>query len=211
MQGTLTISKPNSEVKRNLDEVTLDRIRALDITAILDAHGVKRRGRAVFCPFHKNERTPAASIHNNRLHCFGCVKSWDSIALYRAWHGLSFRDAVEAIASDYGIVLPSADDPGARERATRWQRSKREAERIASKRDDDIGRLNAKLWRNLSWEQRACRLIQHRSASGAWRENLIDLAFTASRRALEYERQIEALRGASAADLVAVYGKRGAA
>lgn len=206
MQGTLTISESNFAVKQTLDDVTLDRIRALDIAAILDAHGVRRRGRAVFCPFHENERTPAASIHNNRLHCFGCSKRWDVIDLYREWHGLDFRAAVRAIAWDYGIVLPSADDPGARERAARRQRSKREAERIASKRDDDIGRLNAKLWQNLSWEQRASRLIAHRGASGRWRENLIDVAVLASKRALDLERQIEYLRGASATDLIEAYG-----
>ena len=50
------------------------------------------------CPFH-NEKTP--SLHwnkkNNTIHCFGCVKNWDTIAFIRETQGLSFPQAVNVL------------------------------------------------------------------------------------------------------------------
>ena len=47
------------------------------------------------CPFH-SEKTP--SLHwnkdKNKVHCFGCIKSWDTIQFVRETQGLSFQQAV---------------------------------------------------------------------------------------------------------------------
>lgn len=55
------------------------------------------RGKAL-CPVH-NERTPSLHYYpkTNTCHCFGCKKTFDSIALYQAVHGCDFKTALEAL------------------------------------------------------------------------------------------------------------------
>jgi len=47
------------------------------------------------CPFHKDTD---ASFHwnktNNTMHCFSCIKNWDTIQFVRETQGLSFQQAV---------------------------------------------------------------------------------------------------------------------
>jgi hypothetical protein len=50
------------------------------------------------CPFH-NEKTPSLHWNKNKneVHCFGCNKSWDTIAFLRETQGLSFQQAVNIL------------------------------------------------------------------------------------------------------------------
>lgn len=58
------------------------------------------------CPFH-DEKTP--SFHANpargTFHCFGCGEGGDAIAFLQKIEGLSFVEAVERLASKYGVQL----------------------------------------------------------------------------------------------------------
>jgi len=56
------------------------------------------KGKAL-CPLH-NEKTPSLHYYpkTNSCYCFGgCGKSFDSIELYRAVHGVTFKEALEAL------------------------------------------------------------------------------------------------------------------
>ncbi|RJQ15832.1 DNA primase [Candidatus Woesearchaeota archaeon] len=58
------------------------------------------------CPFHE-EKTPSFHVTSDFFHCFGCGKSGDVIGFYREYHGLTFIEAVTAIAEKEGISVPT--------------------------------------------------------------------------------------------------------
>jgi DNA primase len=59
------------------------------------------------CPFH-NEKTPSFSVHVTRqfFHCFGCGVSGDVFAFVQKIEGVTFPEAVRAVAQKLGIALP---------------------------------------------------------------------------------------------------------
>lgn len=65
------------------------------------------------CPFpdHK-EKTPSFSVSENKqmYHCFGCKKGGDIFKFMESMRGLSFPEAVEALADRAGIALPAAPE-----------------------------------------------------------------------------------------------------
>jgi hypothetical protein len=54
------------------------------------------RGMA-FCPFHDNVKTPAMSLKNNKVHCFVCDITVDTIDFVMKKDGLSFAQAVRKL------------------------------------------------------------------------------------------------------------------
>jgi hypothetical protein len=48
------------------------------------------------CPFH-DDNHPSASIRNNRLHCFACNRTWDSIDFVMEKENLTFTEAIERL------------------------------------------------------------------------------------------------------------------
>ena len=69
------------------------------------------------CPFH-DERTPSFSVdpQEKLYHCFGCGVGGDVIRFVEEKEGLSFADAVEALADRYGVELErEQEDPRAEE------------------------------------------------------------------------------------------------
>src|SRR5712691_9585365 len=100
-----------------------------------------RRGReqAGLCPFH-NEKTPSFYVVEDKgfFHCFGCGAHGDAIGfLVRADH-LDFIEAVERLAGEAGIAVPT-QTPQERERA---QRQKTLLEALAAAADF----YEAQLW-----------------------------------------------------------------
>jgi len=59
------------------------------------------------CPFH-DEKTPSFNVSPSKqfYHCFGCGASGDSLKFLMEYDGLSFVEAVEALASQYGMEVP---------------------------------------------------------------------------------------------------------
>ncbi|HID00498.1 MAG TPA: DNA primase [Piscirickettsiaceae bacterium] len=59
------------------------------------------------CPFHK-EKTPSFNVNPFKqfYHCFGCGASGDAIRFLQEYDGLSFTDAVEALAQQAGLTVP---------------------------------------------------------------------------------------------------------
>ena len=78
---------------------------------------VKRSGRSftALCPFHQ-EKTPSLSIDPARglFYCFGCHKGGDVFTLVQDTQGLSFVDALQALARQAGIVLTHRPGDGKR-------------------------------------------------------------------------------------------------
>jgi len=60
------------------------------------------------CPFHP-EKTPSFSVRPDvgRFHCFGCGKSGDALNFLQEAEGLSFMEALERLAEEAGMELPS--------------------------------------------------------------------------------------------------------
>lgn len=58
------------------------------------------------CPFHK-EKTPSFVVSESRgnYHCFGCGEHGDVIKFIEKYYNLSFIEAVERLAQQYGITI----------------------------------------------------------------------------------------------------------
>jgi DNA primase len=93
---------------------------ASDIVEVISAYTDLRRSGTRYtglCPFH-DERSPSFSVDQAEklYHCFGCGVGGDVIKFVEEKEGLSFPDAVEALADRYGIELErEAEDPRAEE------------------------------------------------------------------------------------------------
>ncbi len=70
---------------------------------------LKKAGRnyVACCPFH-SEKTPSFNVVPTKqfYHCFGCGASGDAIKFLQEYDGLSFTDAVEALAQQVGLQVP---------------------------------------------------------------------------------------------------------
>ncbi|USS91039.1 DNA primase [Fructilactobacillus carniphilus] len=72
---------------------------------------LKKAGKNLFglCPFHE-ERTPSFSVNEEKqiFHCFSCGRGGNVFTFLMDLKGMSFPEAVEAVAQDDGIELPTA-------------------------------------------------------------------------------------------------------
>lgn len=72
-----------------------------------------KRGNNLFglCPFH-NEKSPSFSVSEDKgfYHCFGCNAQGDVINFVQQTEGLTFNEAVEALATRSGLQLPQQDE-----------------------------------------------------------------------------------------------------
>ncbi len=80
-----------------------------------------RNGREFIglCPFH-DEKTPSFTVNDDKgfYHCFGCGAHGSVIDFEMEQGGLSFREAVEQLASQAGLQMPR-EDPQEAERENR--------------------------------------------------------------------------------------------
>ncbi len=96
------------------------RISIVDIiSARIRLHKVGNVWKAL-CPFHK-EKTGSFHVDEAKglYHCFGCDAGGDSIKFVMNYEKVSFWEAIEIIANQYGIEIPKNDsaqkeDPSAR-------------------------------------------------------------------------------------------------
>ena len=109
-------------------QTSLERVKdAANIVEIISQYTDLRRSGARFtglCPFH-DERTPSFSVDPvaGLYYCFGCGAGGDAIKFVEEKEGLSFSEAVEALAERFGVELErEEEDPRieeARRRRTR--------------------------------------------------------------------------------------------
>jgi DNA primase len=98
----------------------------LDIVDVVGQYvRLKRQGAGPrwvgLCPFH-SEKTPSFGVHSvlQIYKCFGCDASGDVFKFVMEREGLTFPEALKALAERYGIAYPERerfDDPEARRRS----------------------------------------------------------------------------------------------
>jgi DNA primase len=86
---------------------------AADIVSVASEHTrLRKAGRRHqgLCPLHK-EKTPSFSVDpvQGLFYCFGCGAGGDAIKLHMLATGDDFPAAIEALATRYGIPLPSRE------------------------------------------------------------------------------------------------------
>jgi DNA primase len=84
------------------DRVDIEKVIS-PIVTLKKASGSSLKG---LCPFH-DEKTPSfnVNLNNNYYHCFGCGEHGDAISFVMKIQGLDFKDAVESLASQFGVSL----------------------------------------------------------------------------------------------------------
>jgi DNA primase len=116
---------------------SVERVKeAADVVEIVSAYTDLRRAGERYtglCPFHE-ERTPSFSVdaREKLYHCFGCGVGGDVIKFVEEKEGLSFPEAVEALADRYGVEIDrEREDPRAEEARKRRGRLGELLERTA--------------------------------------------------------------------------------
>ncbi len=99
---------------------------AADIVDIIsDAVLLKKTGQNFIglCPFHA-EKTPSFTVSPDKqiFHCFGCGEGGNVFRFLMKHQGLSFPEAVRAVAGRYGIDLPEYTDKRQKKAASERQR-----------------------------------------------------------------------------------------
>ena len=92
-----------------ISENTIQRVRDLDITEVVKPYTeLRRKGSTLMgkCPFH-DERTGSFAVtpSKNLWYCHSCHRGGDGIHFYMEKEGLTFHEAVEAIAKANGIAV----------------------------------------------------------------------------------------------------------
>ena len=95
---------------------------ATDLVEVAGDHvKLKKRGRKYegLCPFHE-EKTPSFSIDPEKglFYCFGCHAGGDAIKFVMELDRLSFPEAVDRLARQFGVHLPPASPDARRRRQT---------------------------------------------------------------------------------------------
>ena len=91
-----------------------------DVVEIVGRYVQLKKGGANFmglCPFH-GEKSPSFSVSPSKqfYHCFGCGKNGDAISFLMEHAGMSFVEAVQDLAQQYGLQVPE-DDASPQDRA----------------------------------------------------------------------------------------------
>lgn len=104
----------------DINDLVMSELRAAaDIVEVVGEHTkLRKAGRAWkgLCPFH-NERTPSFTVDRDKglYHCFGCGAGGDVIHFVRQIDRLDFPEAVEALASRFGVAIPKRVARGPRD------------------------------------------------------------------------------------------------
>ncbi|MDH3694993.1 MAG: CHC2 zinc finger domain-containing protein, partial [Gammaproteobacteria bacterium] len=96
-----------------IDEVLarVDIVDVIDSRVPLSKMGKDYKTR---CPFH-DEKTPSFTVSQVKqfYHCFGCGQSGTAITFLMEFGNLSFPEAIEELASQVGLDVPTEDNkPG---------------------------------------------------------------------------------------------------
>ena len=87
-----------------------DLLARADIVEVIDSHlPLRKAGRnhQALCPFHE-EKTPSFTVSQDKqfYHCFGCGANGTVISFVMEYNGLGFVEAIEDLASRYGMEIP---------------------------------------------------------------------------------------------------------
>ena len=87
-----------------------DLLARADVVEIIGRSVQLKKGGANFmglCPFHA-EKSPSFSVSPSKqfFHCFGCGKSGDAIKFLMEHSGMTFMEAVQDLAQQFGMQIP---------------------------------------------------------------------------------------------------------
>ncbi|MCA9609436.1 MAG: DNA primase, partial [Myxococcales bacterium] len=145
------------------DKVAEVRDRADIVALVREYVDLKRAGTSLkgLCPFH-NEKTPSFHVHPDRgfFHCFGCQVSGDPITFLMRIDGLSFPEAVRALAERVGVEITDLDD----EEASAAKQARARRERLLSVLESAAGffvkSLDAHRFGQMAWAELSRRGIE---------------------------------------------------
>ncbi len=107
-----------------IPDSTIEEIeRRVDIVNLVSRFvTLQQKGQRWFglCPFH-SEKTPSFSVspERNAFYCFGCQKGGSVFSFLMEIEGLSFPEAVEQLAQEAGVDLPTQGDARTDDGATK--------------------------------------------------------------------------------------------
>ena len=90
--------------------MSLDEIRQVPMTVILDSWGMPYARAKTRCPIH-NEKTASLSFKANLWHCFGCDAKGDTIRFVMLYKELDFLSAVHEISQLTNIPFDKSVRP----------------------------------------------------------------------------------------------------
>lgn len=97
------------QIKRQGDILAVAGVRLQAAATYQSSWGIRARQKIVhfICPFHE-EKSPSFAVYRdkNDWHCFGCQEHGDLISLVMKLDGLTFMQAVEQLAAEFGIEMP---------------------------------------------------------------------------------------------------------
>jgi DNA primase len=98
-------------MKSTLEEL-LARINILDVVSQYIKLRKAGKDYVGLCPFHK-EKTPSftVSIEKQIYYCFGCREGGNAINFLMKYENLSFQEALENLAKEYGVEIQRRGDP----------------------------------------------------------------------------------------------------
>ncbi|WP_319380922.1 DNA primase [Thiomicrorhabdus sp.] len=136
------MSMKSGSIPRSFIESLLARA---DLVQVINQRVPLKKAGATFkacCPFH-SEKTPSFNVNPSKqfYHCFGCGASGDAIKFLMDYDGLSFVEAVESLAAQYGMEVP-------RERLKPEQQKKVEQQRQQQRDLYDVLYMAAKFYRH---------------------------------------------------------------
>jgi len=171
------------------DETAAARVKdAADIVSVIGRYVTLSRsgsGHKGLCPFH-SEKTPSFHVSASRkaYHCFGCGAGGDVFTFMMNFLGISFRDALEELAAEYGVDVSTSfrSDPGASllkliaEAHSFYRRCMNQASASPAKAYlDDRGLTPATVdGLELGWAPSGGALVRHLTAMGYSRSSIVD-------------------------------------
>ena len=104
-------------------------IARADVVEIVGRYVQLKKGGANFmglCPFH-SEKSPSFSVSPSKqfYHCFGCGKTGNAIGFLMEHAGMSFVEAVQDLAQQFGLQVPE-DDASPQDRARAAEQRQRQ-------------------------------------------------------------------------------------
>lgn len=146
------------------------------------------------CPFHK-EKTPSFIVSESKgmYHCFGCGEHGDAISFIQKYYSLSFPEAVEKLADQYGITIEQTSSTDDKKREEYYTANKIAAKFFFDKISKTANKgyaymskrgMDAKTMMNFgvgwapdSWNE----LTDYMTSQGISKETLIDLGLASKK------------------------------
>ncbi len=135
-----------------------------DVVEIVGRYVPLKKGGANFmglCPFH-SEKSPSFSVSPTKqfYHCFGCGKTGNAISFLMEHAGMSFVEAVQDLAQQFGMKVPE-DDASPQDRVRAAQQREKQ-----STLNDVLAKACKAYQKQLKGSERAVAYFKGRGVSG---------------------------------------------